>query len=385
MVASISGRGRAQAALNYYEHLGRDDYYLRDAAPLGRWAGEGPARLSMSGPVTRSDFDAALNGLDPRTGDRLAALGGRSRDHAAGWDMTFSAPKSVSVLWALSEPRDREAIESAHRLGVATALWHLEQAAAWARRGKGGAIRERTAGLLMAAFDHHTSRELDPQLHTHVFVFNLAPRQDGTWGTLLGRELYRAQKRAGAEYREVLATELERAGYALERGVETLRVTAIPHHIERVFSKRRQAIEAAAEAHGYRTPKGMELAALRTRRAKRDAPRDALFERWREEARTLGYELKRESVKQCVAVHHIATAPRVRNAGKSPIAREATVPHERPSPATLVRSHLQTTNDARGARLGAKLQDAARAIDQPSAMPGLAVDLKPREQEYSRD
>jgi conjugative relaxase-like TrwC/TraI family protein len=166
MVASISGRGRAQAALNYYEHLGRDDYYLRDAAPLGRWAGEGAARLSLSGPVTRSDFEAALNGLDPRTGDRLAALGGRSRDHAAGWDMTFSAPKSVSVLWALSEQRDSEAIASAHRLGVATALRHLEEAAAWARRGKGGAIRERTAGLLMAAFDHHTSRELDPQLHT---------------------------------------------------------------------------------------------------------------------------------------------------------------------------------------------------------------------------
>jgi conjugative relaxase-like TrwC/TraI family protein len=100
--------------------------------------------------------------------------------------MTFSAPKSVSVLWALSEPRDREAIESAHCLGVATALRHLEQAAAWARRGKGGAIRERTAGLLMAAFDHHTSRALDPQLHTHAFVFNLAPRQDGTWGALLG-------------------------------------------------------------------------------------------------------------------------------------------------------------------------------------------------------
>jgi hypothetical protein len=154
---------------------------------------------------------------------------------------------------------------------------------------------------------------------------------------------------------------------------------------ERAFSKRRQAIEAAAQAHGYRTPKGMELAALRTRRAKRDAPRDALFERWREEARILEYELTRESVKQCVAVHHIATAPRLRNAGKSPIAREARVPLERPSSATLVRSHLQTTDDARGARLGAKLQDAARTIDQPSAMPGLAVDLRQREQEYSRD
>jgi hypothetical protein len=97
----------------------------------------------------------------------------------------------------------------------------------------------------------------------------------------------------------------------------------------------------------------------------------------------LGYELKH--AKQRVAAHHIATAPHVRNAAKSPIAREARVPLERPSPATLVRSYVQTTDNARGARLGAKLQDAARSIDQPSAMPGLAVDLKQREQEYSRE
>ena len=134
-------------------------------------------RLSLSGPVTKSEFEAALTGLDPKTGERLAALGGRLQNHAAGWDMTFSAPKSVSVLWALSEGRERTAIEGAHRTAVASAMQHVERTAAWARRGKGGAVREPTAGLLMATFDHHTSRELDPQLHTHVFIFNLAPRK----------------------------------------------------------------------------------------------------------------------------------------------------------------------------------------------------------------
>jgi conjugative relaxase-like TrwC/TraI family protein len=114
--------------------------------------------------------------------------------------MTFSAPKSVSVLWALSEVRDRTIIESAHRTAVAAATRHLERTAAWARRGKGGAVREPTAGLLMATFEHHTSRELDPQLHSHVFIFNLASRRDGTWGAIVSRELYKAQKRAGSEY-----------------------------------------------------------------------------------------------------------------------------------------------------------------------------------------
>jgi conjugative relaxase-like TrwC/TraI family protein len=223
MVASISARGGVQAALGYYAHLGQDDYYLRDGEPPGGWAGEGAARLSLAGPVTKSEFEAALRGIDPKTGERLAALGGRVQDHAAGWDMTFSAPKSVSVLWALSEARERPVIEGAHQTAVAAATRYLEQTAAWARRGKGGATREPTAGLLMATFEHHTSRELDPQLHAHVFIFNLAPRRDGTWGAIVSRELYKAQKRAGAVYRSALAGELERAGYAVERASDNFR------------------------------------------------------------------------------------------------------------------------------------------------------------------
>ncbi len=246
MVASISARGGVQAALGYYGHLGQDDYYLRGHEPPGRWAGEGAARLSLEGPVIRSEFEAVLKGIDPKTGERLTAIGGKNQNHAAGWDVTFSAPKSVSVLWALSDADKRPAIEQAQRVAVATATKHLEHTAAFARRGKGGAIREPTAGLTLAKFDHHTSRDLDPQLHTHVFVFNVAPRKDGTWGAIVSRELYKAQKNAGAIYRDALATELERHGYGIERSANSFRVAAIPHHVERAFSKRREAIEAAA-------------------------------------------------------------------------------------------------------------------------------------------
>jgi conjugative relaxase-like TrwC/TraI family protein len=134
VVASISARGGVEAAIRYYEHLGHDDYYLRDGTPPGRWAGEGAERLSLSGPVTGSEFEAALNGIDPKLGNRLTALGGRSREHVAGWDMTFSAPKSVSVLWVLSEARERATIEGAQQQAVATAMGYLEHAAAWQRR-----------------------------------------------------------------------------------------------------------------------------------------------------------------------------------------------------------------------------------------------------------
>src|SRR5215472_12769318 len=165
MVASISARGNAEAALEYYEHLRRDDYYTRGGEPPGRWAGQGAERLSLRSPVTHAEFDAALAGRDPKTGDRLVQPGGRGREHSAGWDMTFSAPKSVSVLWALSDEHDRQAIEQAHRTAVLAATARLERTAGWARRGRAGSVREQTAGVLMAQFDHHTSRESDPQLH----------------------------------------------------------------------------------------------------------------------------------------------------------------------------------------------------------------------------
>jgi conjugative relaxase-like TrwC/TraI family protein len=369
MVASISARGGVQAALGYYAHLGQDDYYLRDGEPPGGWAGEGATRLSLEGPVTRSEFEAALRGIDPKTGQRLAALGGRLQDHTAGWDMTFSAPKSVSALWALSEPRDRTTIATGQRTAVATATRCLEREAAWARRGKGGTMRERTAGLLMATFDHQTSRELDPQLHTHVFIFNLAPRKDGSWGAIVSRELYKAQKRAGAEYRSALANELERAGYAIERSGDSFRVSAIPRHVERAFSKRRQAIETAAAVHGYRSPKGMELAALRTRPAKRDVQRDALFDTWRAEARDLGFELNRE-------VTRTTAGPSMRPVAANVIDGSAA--------AVAIRPRIVARRDAQVAHAAGKVAGALQTINQPASMPGLAVNLRQREWELDR-
>ena len=277
MVATISARGGAKSALAYYSHLSADNYYTRDGEPPGRWAGEGAERLSLEGPGTRAEFEAALTGLDPKTGARLAARGGINKTHSAGWDMTFSAPKSVSVMWALSEKETRDRIENAHVKAVLKATKALEQTSAWARRGQGGRVKERTAGLLMAQFDHHTSRDLDPQLHTHSFIFNLAPRKDGTWGAIVSRELYKAQKQAGLDYRNELANELEKEGFAIERTADNFRMKAIPERIEKAFSKRRQAIEKAAEAHDYNTAKGMELASLRTRQHKQKTETKELY------------------------------------------------------------------------------------------------------------
>jgi conjugative relaxase-like TrwC/TraI family protein len=277
--------------------------------------------------------------------------------------MTFSAPKSVSVLWALSPGQERPAIEQAHRAAVLAATRHLEATAAWARRGKGGAVREQTAGLLMAQFDHHTSRESDPQLHTHCFIFNCAPRRDGSWGAIISRDLYKAQKQAGAIYRHALGKELERQGHRLDWQKDNFRVAAIPRKVERAFSKRRQAIEEAARKHGYRTAKGMERATLRTRQPKKERKLDDLFKDWQAEAEALGFDLNRDRQQTFRQIPHAEHPKEPITAGWSPSRLSA------PSP--LISLQL----------IGQRLGHLLRALDHPSRMPGLRLKLRDQERE----
>lgn len=363
MVASISARKSVAAAVSYFKHMASDEYYTGkggqqpEAEADGEWAGRGAERLALEGPVSKAHFDAMLNGRDPKTGARLTQIG---KSHAPGWDMTFSAPKSVSVMWALAPEADRKSIEAAHRSAVRAATTHLEDTHAFTRRGKGGAIREPVAGLTIARFHHHTSRDLDPQLHTHAFIFNSAPRRDGSWGSLVSRDLYKAQREAGAVYRAHLAHELERGGHAVERFGTTFRLTAIPRDIERAFSKRRQAIEQAADTYGYRSPKGMEQAALRTRLAKRPAQRAALFEAWKQEARTLEFDLAKarlQVVRAPVQGQPVNSAPRGPSA---------------PSPAQRLVSAERLLNTI------------ARSVQTYSAMPGIQADLRQKETDRHR-
>jgi conjugative relaxase-like TrwC/TraI family protein len=371
MVAHIVARGSAKAALAYYDHLRGEDYDTRiGGEPPGRWAGKGADRLSMHGPVTQTEFRAALDGFDPKTGERLARFGPR-RPHYAGWDMIFSAPKSVSVLWALSNEPERQAIEHAHRSAVLIATAHLERSWAWTNAGT---PRERTAGLLMAEFDHHTSHASDPHLHTHSFIFNVAPRWDGGWGTIAGREFYRAQKNAGAIYRRALANELERLDYRLDHGHQIFRVAAIPRDIDRAFSKRQQEIQAAAHAYDYQTAKVMALANLRTRRTKRETKVDRLFEAWKAEAKALGFEL----------------SPKRRHALPSMAAAELS--HLGPTPSwfsSTTRSGQSIAPAASAqqsaAPLGSQIGQALRSLDQPSSMSGIKVRIRESNRELERE
>ena len=150
---------------------GREDYYTQAGEVPGRWLGAGADSLGLSGAVMDAAFVAVLAGVDPQTG---AALG-RANRRVSAFDLTLSAPKSVSLLWALGQERSSDAVVAAHEAAVDAALGWLERTAVWSRAGHNGVEEIRGDGLVAAAFRHRTSRAGDPQVHTHVVVANATP------------------------------------------------------------------------------------------------------------------------------------------------------------------------------------------------------------------
>jgi len=123
----------------------------------------------------------------------------------AGFDLTFSAPKSVSVAWALADRGTQAVIYEAHQQALAYVLRYAEQCVFTSRSGKHGVVQEEIRGVVGAAFDHWDSRAGDPQLHTHVVVMNRAQSEDGAWRTLDSRGMFRATVGLSEMYNGVLS------------------------------------------------------------------------------------------------------------------------------------------------------------------------------------
>ncbi len=269
---------------------GIEDYYLGPTEARGRWIGAAARELGLDGEVGADALRRVLEGLDPRNGIELRTSSSRAR--VAGFDLTFSAPKSVSVLFGLGDEELRSRVRDAHDVAVREAVGHLERSAAAVRRGHGGAIVEEASGLVAAAFRHRTSRAGDPQLHTHVLVANLGRGVDGRWSALDGRRLYAEARAASFIYQAVLRGELTRTlgveWSAVRRGIAE--VVGVPRPVMRAFSRRRAEIDAALAERGTTGARAAEAAALATRRVK--DPRvaaDTLVGEWRERAEELGF------------------------------------------------------------------------------------------------
>lgn len=285
---SIGAMSGGQAG--YYLGLAREDYYTSGGEPPGQWYGEGAASLGLRGQVADSQLYNLFRGFAPDGLRPLVQMQGHAGKalHRPGWDLTFSAPKSVSVLWSQAGEVERARIQEAHYAAVTSALDYLQEFAASSRRGNSGRYLEK-AGLVVATFEHSTSRALDPQLHTHALVMNIATREDGSTGTLSSLAIFQAKMTAGALYRMHLSSVLQR-----EFGVRTVRnrtwfeVQGVPETLVSEFSQRREAILRDLNVRGVNTAVVAAVSAIETREAKEAVSRQQLFFQWR----ALGEERK---------------------------------------------------------------------------------------------
>ena len=262
----------------YYEQQvaqGGDDYYSGRGEAPGEWAGAGAEELGVTGRVSAVQFNALIAGRDPRDTGEPSCAASAGEPKVAAFDLTFSAPKSVSVLFAVAPASvaSRRARAAAHEEAVRAALGYLEDDGGvrppWQRAALGSSTLE---GLIAAAYRHRMSRALDPQLHTHVVAANLARGEDGRYTALHHPSLYRAAKTAGYLYQAHLrALVTERLG--LEWGPVgngAAELAEVPIDVLRVFSQRRAQVEAAvAEREGGAGPRPRATRAERSRRGAR--------------------------------------------------------------------------------------------------------------------
>ncbi|GAV19302.1 multifunctional conjugation protein TraI [Mariprofundus micogutta] len=277
---------------SYYENLARDDYYQKGGEPAGKYAGAGAEALGLKGTLSDGDLGKMLEGFNPKTGKAVATNAGENK--RAGQDMCFSAPKSVSTVWASTTDAGlRDSIQQAQQRSVEKAIGYLEQNAAFIRRGHGGHDHE-PAKLICATYEHSTSREQDPQLHTHTLVaaHGVGAESDDV-RSLENRYLYQFQKAAGAVYRAELANEMKNLGFQVEQ-VEvqdekgkshlSFQVAGSSKELEQEWSKRREDIKNKMSEKGVSGAKAAEIAALDTRNTKQTVDRAELFQRWQNEA-----------------------------------------------------------------------------------------------------
>jgi conjugative relaxase-like TrwC/TraI family protein len=233
--------GLATGRSNAGAGRGPVDYYLDPDEPPGRWWGDGREGVGLSGDVAGEQLEHMLQGRHPETGARLGrGFGDRS---ARGFDATFSAPKSVSLLWALSpDPWVRAEVLAAHDAAVEGALGWFAQHGAHTRRGTDGVHQVDTRGVVAGLFRQHTSRTMDPQLHTHAVIWSKVQDQTGKWLALDARFLKRQQRSIGWIYDAALRSELTaRLGVEwdpIEPGAGQADVDGVPESLRAKFSER---------------------------------------------------------------------------------------------------------------------------------------------------
>jgi conjugative relaxase-like TrwC/TraI family protein len=246
----------------------------------------------LHGEASVAGFQAMFEGRDPTTGELLGRP--HARNAVPAFDVVLRPTKSASILYGVGDSATGRAVLQAHHAGLAEAVAYLDEHLG-ARRGHGGVQQVSGQGVLAVGFDHRTSREGDPLLHTHLVVANRVQGPDGRWTALDGRDLYRRRLAADAIYRATYQRELVRT-----LGVEwtaadshgNRELQGVPKDLVRGFSKRTGQIDAELDRLAVdgreRTPRLVKWAVQATRKAKQHEAPDTLYDRWRAEAAERG-------------------------------------------------------------------------------------------------
>src|SRR5277367_3909094 len=278
----------------------KDNYYTQGEQVVGEWHGRLAEEWGLKGEVREQQFHRLSEGQHPVTGEQLVrhqtsreyenehGENIKTMEHRAGWDATFSAPKSVS-LTALVGGDER--VRDAHRESVSVALGEMER---FVQARLGSNLPAETTGKWVAAkFEHDSSRPVDgyaaPQLHTHVVFFNLTETDDGEAHALQPRELYKTQQYATAIYRSELALRLKAMGYEIERGKSGQpEITGYSEQYLAASSPRRQQIEEHLSKENQRGADAAQIAAHKTRQPKLELSQEEMQQRHQQLAERFG-------------------------------------------------------------------------------------------------
>mgnify|MGYP003641599493 FL=1 len=299
---SIAAVRSSSGAADYFAN---DNYYTAEEnAKAGVWAGEGARDLGLAGPVERDAFEAILNGHLP-DGDKVGQVEGRR----LGLDLTFSMPKSASILALVSGDRR---ILDAHLAAVRSTMAQLvEKQFAEARnyeRSRNGEP-ERTGNLVYALFAHDTSRALDPQGHIHAVVANLTRDLKGNWKALWNGEIWKNNTTIGQFYHAAFRAQLQKLGYETEAAGKhgAFEIKGVPGEVIKAFSTRAAEIEAKIAETGATTLATKKQITLYTRDPKLVVEdRTALVEGWKTRAAELGFDGKPLVAEAMARVQHQA-------------------------------------------------------------------------------
>jgi len=325
----ITQQDSARAAASYYATA---DYYSEGQEIVGSWGGKGAVRLGLEGTVDKLSFERLCENLNPHTNEPLTV---RTRsERTVGYDFTFSCPKSISLLYALSGEQD---IMDAFRTAVDETMREIETEMKTRVRRKGQDTDRTTSNMCWAEFIHTTSRPVDglpdPQLHAHVFAFNTTfDDEEQRWKAGQFRELKRDAPYFQAAFRVRLANRLQDLGFGVERKRDDFEIAGIPPDILRRFSRRTAVIEKVAAEKGITNPdRKAELGAETRERKDSDLSWEGLRKEW--DAR-----LSDKERKVLAAVHrrdHVSARPErgeglaVGHALEHSFVREAVVPERK--------------------------------------------------------